>query len=79
MTGCQGELVEKEFDVYIEDEDGKVIVDEKITSQPNGFFDLWLPRNKTYLTKIEYDGKSVEAELSTFEDAGTCITNLQLK
>src|SRR5690625_2337602 len=30
LTGCQGELVEKEFDVYIEDEEGNVVVDETI-------------------------------------------------
>lgn len=78
LTGCQGELVEKEFDVYIEDEDGKVMVDEKITSLPNGFFDLWLPREKTYTVTISYDGKTVESELSTFENDGTCITTMQL-
>jgi hypothetical protein len=78
LTGCQGELVEKEFDVYIEDEDGKVMIDEKITSLPNGFFDLWLPREKTYTVTISYDGKTVESELSTFENDGTCITTMQL-
>ena len=78
LTGCQGELVEQEFKVYIEDMDGKVIVDETLKSQPNGFIDLWLPRDKKFQVKIEHAGKMVEAELSTFETDGTCITNLQL-
>jgi hypothetical protein len=78
LTGCQGELVEKEFDVYIEDEEGNVVVDEKMMSQPNGFIDLWLPRDKKYKTKIGYDGKSVESEISTFENHATCITTMQL-
>jgi hypothetical protein len=58
--------------------DGKVIVDETLKSQPNGFIDLWLPREKTFKVKIEHAGKKVESELSTFESDGTCITNMQL-
>lgn len=71
-------MVEEEFDVYIEDIDGNVIVDETFKSQPNGFIDLWLPRNKTFKTMIEHDGKVVESELSTFESDPTCITTMQL-
>lgn len=79
LTGCQGELVEKEFDVYIEDTDGNVIIDEKVKSQVNGFIDFWLPRDKTYRITIAQDGKIVESEFSTFENDGTCITTMQLK
>jgi hypothetical protein len=71
-------MVEKEFDVYIEDIDGNVVVDEKVKSQPNGFIDLWLPRDKKFRTKIEYNGKMVESEISTFENDATCITTMQL-
>jgi len=78
LTGCQGELVEKEFDVYIEDEDGNVLVDEKMTSLKNGFIDFWLPRDKTYNVEIQYDGKTAESEISTFEGDNTCITTMQL-
>lgn len=78
LTGCQGELVEKEFDVYIQDEAGNVVVDETMTSFANGFIDLWLPRDKTYTVKIGYDGKTAESELSTFEGDNTCITTMQL-
>ncbi|MBB6453268.1 hypothetical protein HNQ94_001716 [Salirhabdus euzebyi] len=68
----------QEFYVYLEDMEGNVIVDEKMTAAANGFIDLWLPRNQTYYTKIEYNGKSVESELSTFENDRTCITTMQL-
>lgn len=78
MTGCQGELGEETFAVYIEDENGNVVVDEQITSHANGFIDLWLPRNKTYNVRIEYDGKIAEAEISTFNNDPTCITTMQL-
>lgn len=78
LTGCQGELVEKEFDVYIEDEEGNSVVDETMTSFENGFIDIWLPRDQTFQVKIEYDGKTTESELSTFEGDNTCITTMQL-
>jgi hypothetical protein len=71
-------MVEKEFDVYIEDMDGNVVMDEKVKSQQNGFIDLWLPRDKKFRTKIEYNGKMVESEISSFENDATCITTMQL-
>lgn len=78
LTSCQGELAEKRFDVFIQDEEGRVIVDATMTSFANGFIDLWLPRNKTFQVKIEYDGKTSEAEISTFQGDRTCITTMQL-
>lgn len=78
LTGCQGEMVEEDFDVYIEDEDGKVIVDETITSYPNGFIDLWLPRDDTFQITITHEDKQVQSEIQTFEENGTCITTFQL-
>lgn len=78
LTGCQGELVNEDFDLYIEDEDGNVILDEKMTSGSNGFVDLWLPRDKTYNVSITHEGKEVESEISTFKKDGTCITTMQL-
>ncbi|WP_156288236.1 CueP family metal-binding protein [Oceanobacillus salinisoli] len=79
LTGCQGELVEQKFAVYIEDGEGNVIVDETMESQANGFIDLWLPRDHTYHVTIEQDGKTAVSEFSTFEDDNTCITTIQLE
>lgn len=78
MTGCQGEMADEEFDVYIEDTDGNVVLDDTVKTGSNGFIDLWLPRDKTYKVKIENGGKTVESEISTFEKDGTCITTMQL-
>jgi len=78
LTGCQGEMVDQSFDLYIEDMDGKVILDRTMNSESNGFIDLWLPRDKTYNVRISHKGKQVESEISTFEKDGTCITTLQL-
>jgi hypothetical protein len=79
LTGCQGEMVEEEFHVYIEDTEGNAIVDETLKSQKNGFIDLWLPRNHKFRTVITQGDKKVEAEFSTFEGDGTCITTMQLQ
>ena len=79
LTGCQGEIVEKEFQVYIQDEEGNVVVDETMASLENGFIDLWLPRDKTFQVKVEHDGKTAESEVSTFEGDNTCITTMQLR
>lgn len=78
LTGCQGELVQESFDVTIEDEAGNIVLEDTIQTEQNGFFDLWLPRDQTYNIKMEHDGKNVDAEFSTFEDDGTCITTMQL-
>ncbi|MBM4761548.1 hypothetical protein GNT69_04485 [Bacillus sp. B15-48] len=78
MTGCQGEMVEEQFNVLIEDSEGNIIIDETLTTLANGFIDLWLPRDETYSVKIEQDGKAAELEISTFEGDDTCITTMQL-
>jgi hypothetical protein len=70
--------VNEEFNVYIEDMDGNVLVDETMISLANGFIDLWLPRERTYLVTITHDDKIAESELSTFEGDETCITDMQL-
>ena len=77
FTGCQGEMTNQEFDIYIEDNNGNVILDETITSQSNGFIDLWLPRDNIYRVTIKQDEKLVESKLSTFESDTTCITDMQ--
>jgi len=78
LTGCQGELTKEEFNVHIEDTDGKVIVDQKMTSLANGFIDLWLPRDKQFHVTIEKDGKKAKSELSTFKSDNTCVSTMQL-
>lgn len=79
LTGCQGELVEEDFDVKITDEEGEVVVDEEMTSFENGFIDLWLPREQKFNVEIEHEGKTVQSEISTFEGDDTCITTMQLE
>lgn len=78
LTGCRGELVNKKFEIYIEDSEGNVIKDEKLTSNSHGFIDLWLPRDKEYHISITENEKTVKSKFSTFESDNTCITTMQL-
>lgn len=78
LTGCQGELAEQKFQVNITDANGNTVLDQTMTSQANGFIDLWLPRDQTYRINIGHEGKTAEGDISTFENDNTCITTLQL-
>lgn len=78
LTGCQGELVDTEFEVYIEDSAGEVIKDEEMKTEANGFIDLWLPRNETLTVTITQDGEESTSEITTFDGDKTCITDMQM-
>ncbi|GLO68008.1 CueP family metal-binding protein [Oceanobacillus kimchii] len=78
LTGCQGELVNKPFDIYIEDMDGNVVFDDTIESFDNGFVDVWLPRDQEFKVMITYGDKQAVSTISTFENDPTCITTMQL-
>jgi len=77
LTGCRGELVNEEIAVLIKDLDGNTIMDQTVTTQPNGFIDLWLPRDKVFLVSMTYKGMKAESEISTFKDDNTCITTMR--
>src|SRR5699024_1991611 len=79
LTGCQGALVEVEFDVLITDSCGEVVVDETMTTEKNGLIDLWLPRDETFVVEMTQGSRTTEAKISTFEGDKTCITTMQLK
>lgn len=78
LTGCQGELVEETFDIYLEDQKGNVLINDSMESFANGFIDLWLPRNETFHITIVFGDKKVESQFSTFSEDGTCITTMQV-
>lgn len=79
LTGCQGEMVNEAFTVEILDSDGNIVMDEQMETMANGFIDLWLPRNDNYQMKVTHEGKTAEADLSTFDGDQTCITTIKLE
>src|SRR5690625_5970396 len=57
LTGCQGELVDADFDMLIKNQAGEIVVDETMNSGKNGFVDLWLTRDVKYNVEINNDEK----------------------
>ncbi|WP_342423656.1 CueP family metal-binding protein [Paenibacillus sp. FSL E2-0178] len=78
LTGCQGEMAGQDFDIYIEDAEGKEVMKQTVKSQPNGFIDLWLPRDQKLQITVTHDGKQAKTEVSTFKSDDTCLTTMQL-
>ena len=79
LTTCQGELSGEDVDVQIVDTaTGKVLVDETRTTFANGFVGFWLPRDIEGTIEVGYDGLVARADISTGQDAPTCLTTLHL-
>jgi len=79
MSSCQGELPEKEFDVKAVDQDGNVLVDKTIVTLRNGFFELWLPRNRKIGLRVQSLNRTAKGIIKTFDDSKTCITTFRLR
>lgn len=79
LTTCTGELSDTSVRVkVVEDETGKVLVDEERSTFANGFLGLWLPRDiRATLTITSALGQG-SVEISTAADAATCLTTLKL-
>jgi len=79
MSSCQAELAEKEFYVRAIDQDGNVLVDEIIATFRNGFFELWLPRNRKIELRIQGLNRKAKGTIETFNASKTCITTFRLR
>jgi len=79
MSSCQGELPEKKFDVRATDQDGNVLVDETVATLKNGFFELWLPRNRSINLIIQGLDRQAEGRIETFVSSKTCVTTMRLR
>ena len=79
MSSCQGELAEKPFAVRAVDQDGKVLVDKTIASLRNGFFELWLPRDRKIRLKIQGMNRTALGIIRTFDNSKTCVTTFRLR
>ena len=78
MSGCQGELVEVPVKVLAKKSDGSLLLDQLMKTMPNGFIELWLPRDQEISLTVESMGKRAEGVITTYPDSNTCITTLQL-
>lgn len=79
MSSCQAELPEKEFYVKAVDQQGNVLVDETIATLRNGFFELWLPRNRKIGLRVQGLNRTAKGLITTFDNSKTCITTFRLQ
>ena len=77
-SSCQGEMTQESFAVKINEKEGEVIFEGEKTTLKNGFFELWIPRDKELIVLIEKDQRSVEVSLISDDEAGTCITTTKM-
>ena len=78
MSGCQGELVGVPIDVEARALDGTVLIDGTMLTMPNGFIELWLPRDQEISVRVSADERSATGAITTYADSNTCITTLQM-
>ena len=79
MSSCQGELANQSFDVKAVDKNGKILVDGLVTTLRNGFFELWLPRDRMIMLQIKGLNRKAIGGISTYDNSKTCVTTFQLK
>ena len=79
MSSCQGELPGTNFLVKAVDQKEQVLFNDTITTLRNGFFELWLPRDRMVQLSIQGMNKSVNGLIGTYDDSKTYVTTIQLK
>lgn len=77
LTGCQGELIDKDFLVKIFDEEDNLLEEKTINSGSDGFFGLFLEKGITYKIIVEYEGLNTSYDIIANTDQ-TCFTGGQL-
>ncbi|MCF8110811.1 MAG: CueP family metal-binding protein [Desulfobacteraceae bacterium] len=78
MSSCQGELANTAFQVQIKDSNGRSLFQGEKVTMDNGFFDLWLPRDKKLELIVSRNGKRATEQVSTHAGSKTCYTTLEL-
>jgi hypothetical protein len=79
LSSCQAELPKQQFHVKAVDQDGNVLVDDNITTLRNGFFELWLPRNRKIALRVQGLNRTAKGLITTFDNSDTCITTFRLR
>lgn len=72
-------MPDENFTVKAVDRQGQVLMDGTVQTLPNGFFELWLPRNRKIELTVERRGLKATGLIETFADSPTCITTFHLQ
>jgi hypothetical protein len=75
---CRGELANTPVHVTAVSSDGRTLLDEDTTTLPNGFVDLWLPRDLKVDVSMKARGLQATVRIGTFDTDITCITTPRL-
>jgi hypothetical protein len=75
---CRGELASTPVHVTAVSSDGRTLLDEDTTTLPNGFIDLWLPRDLKVDVSMKARGLQATVRVGTFDTDITCITSPKL-
>jgi len=78
MSSCQGELPTRKFTVRAIDQEGNVLVNKTVTTLRNGFFELWLPRNRKIKLTVRGMNRTARGKIYTSYTSKTCITTFKL-
>jgi hypothetical protein len=79
MSSCQRELPNRPFNVKAVDKNGEILVDETITTLRNGFFELWLPRNRIIMLRVKGLNRTASGGIKTYDNSKTCVTTFRLQ
>ena len=67
------------FDVKATDQNGNVLVNATIATLKNGFFELWLPRDRGIKLTIQGSDRQAKGRIGTFDGSKTCVTTFRLR
>lgn len=78
FSSCMAEMKSKSFTIELIDNNTNSSVSKEVNSLNNGFFELWLDRNKKYEIFVKYSNKTGNDTINTFSKSRTCITTVHL-
>lgn len=77
-TGCQGEMINTEFEVEVKYDFGTVVYADTVRTAVNGFAGIWLPKNVSGTITVKYDDKVATSDIGTYSTDRSCLTTLEL-
>ncbi|WP_114313951.1 CueP family metal-binding protein [Thermus caldifontis] len=77
FSSCTGELQEEVFEVRVLEGEKEVLKTQLKTGR-DGFFELWLPRNRRYTLEIRRGNLVATGFVTTFSQSPTCLTGFRL-
>ncbi|WP_135257570.1 CueP family metal-binding protein [Thermus caldilimi] len=78
FSSCTGELQEEVLEVRVL-EGEKEVLKTRVRSGKDGFFELWLPRNRRYTLEVRRGDLLATGPITTFRNSPTCLTTFRLR